>query len=935
MRHGAATLLVLASVAILPARGAGEASAETGTARDVISRADAAYNDGRYDEAAAGYRTFLGDFGASLEAAPFLPRVRYNLAAALLQLQKYEDASEAIDKARELTDLGDKEREDLAYWRGAALLQSGHPAEAAEALRQFRGDFPRSARGSDAEMLHATALLAAGRHEEAAGMFHAIRKSPGHPHAGRGAVLELHCLVESGRDDEALALLAEEGPTMASRINQIATFQTLALGLGEKLLGEDRPRDAIRALQNVWPRERLVSLQRRRLDEIKERIAALDAKRGADIFARAQQKQQLGEVERELARLEKIPSFDASVRFRLATAFHRQERYRECALLLDDMLRRMDPDPVVEKASLSALQGWMAIENWERAVEASRVFEKNFPSSENLPLVLYLRGTARQKAEEYDEAIATFSMLREKFPRSEQAPRALFMTGFTQLLAGRHGEAAETFRKFGQVHAKHELAEAANYWRGSALAFDGKFPGAREVLAAHEEKFPDGSLRGPAAFRLAYCAQSMKDHEKAVRELRDYLRQFPDGGETAEARLLLGDALLALAESDEGKEMYASIPPDAGRFHEDAQFKLAKVLKLEEDYEGLRALMQNYLEAYPRSPRAAEALFLIGQSWRLQDRPEQAIEAYWTAIGDRGNDARAVAVEDMLLALDRHYKGETEKREFQARLREMRDTAQAGGGKVLAVRCLWALARSVKKSDPALSQALLREAGAMADAAETSPAILADCAEAQLAAAAAGPSPDESAARRAKAAQLYRDLLKWHPRAVQKDKALAALARMASAAGDTAAALRYYERLERDTPWSPLMGEVLSARAGMEMEAGDTGKAVETYTRLLAAENVPSKLKAETLLALGEIEMERRRPQTAIPYYQRIYVLYGKWREAVAQAYLRSGEAFEQLHNAEAARKTYEELVNREDLSSLPQAGTARERLKKFDPSSS
>jgi TolA-binding protein len=95
---------------------------------------------------------------------------------------------------------------------------------------------------------------------------------------------------------------------------------------------------------------------------------------------------------------------------------------------------------------------------------------------------------------------------------------------------------------------------------------------------------------------------------------------------------------------------------------------------------------------------------------------------------------------------------------------------------------------------------------------------------------------------------------------------------------------------------------------------------------------VPSKLKAKALLSLGEIEMSRQRPQMAIPYYQRIYVLYGKWRDTVAQAYLRSGEAFEQLNDTEAARKTYEELANSEDLGSLPQAQTAREKLKKFTP---
>jgi len=923
------------AILIAPAPAAKEEAppaAEVGTARDVIFRADTAYNNKRYEEAVAGYRKFLTDFGSSDEAAPFLAHVRYNLVAGLLQLQKYSEAVEAIEEARQLKDMGAKQKEDLAFWAGVALLQSNNYEDAHKALTSFRNEFPQSSRRPDAELLTATALLAGGNHEEAAKVFSAIRKAPKHPHAGRAAVLELHCLIETGKDQEALTLLAEEGPTMSSRIHQVATFQTLALGLGEKLLEEDKPRDAVRALQNIWPRERLIAHQRRNLEETKQKLEALERSPNPDVFARAQAKQLVREIEKELANLEKIPSFDASVRFRMATAFHRQDRYRECALLLDDMLRQMKPDAVVEKATLSALQSWMAIERYDRAIESTKLFETNFPGSKSLPLVLYLRGTAQQKADSYNDAIETFTALREKFPECEQAPRAFFMTGFTQLLADRNEEAAETFRQFEEKYPKHELAEPANYWRGSALAFAKKFPEAREVLGAHGQKFPKGNLSGPAEFRRAYCAQSMKDYAVAEGELKEFLKKFPEGEENAEARILLGDALLAQAKSDEGKEAYKSVKPESGRLHEDAQFKLAKVLKLEEDYDGLRALMQQYLEANPRSPRAAEALFQIGQSWRKQDKPDKAIEDYWKAIGERGNDDQAFAIEDMLLALDRFYKGESEKRDYQARLRALREKSHAEKQDVLAVRCIWALARSVKKSDPALSAALLREASALAEAERTSPTILADCAEAQLAAAGAGSSPDESAARLASAAQTYRDLLKWHPRAAQKDKALAALAKIAAGAGDTATALSYYDRIERDTPWSSLMGEVLTARAEIEMKAGRTDKAVEAYTRLLAAENVPSKLKAQALLALGEIELSRERPQVAIPYYQRIYVLYGKWRDTVAQAYLRSGEAFEQLKDAEAARKTYEELAASEDLGSLPQAQIARDRLKKFAP---
>ena len=913
----------------LPAQNNSEPAPETGTARDVIIKADKAYNEKRYDEAVAGYEGFLRDFGSAKEAAPDLPHVRYNLAAALMQTQKFEEAIEAIEAAQKLGKLTPEKQENLAFWLGVALLQTGHNTEAREALGGFTAQFPHSRRVGDAALLSATALIVEGKKKEAAIALALIRGNEQSPHRGRAAVLELHSLLETGQDEAALELIAEEAPRQ-DRITQIATFQTLAMALGEQFLEQGQPREAIRALQAIWPRERLTAHQQRRLEDIKARLKDLDTTSAPDIFERAQARQVARETGEELKNLEKLPSFDASVRFRLASAFHQQDRFRECALLLDDMLREMDPDAVVEQASLTTLQSWIAIERYDKAIETALLFTGRFPQSKQLPLVLYLQGMSQQQGGDHASAVETFRGLVEKFPDTDQAPRAFFMQGFTQLLAERNDEAAELFGQFPAKYPDHELGEPAAYWHGSALAFAKKFPEAREVLAALPGKYPKGVLHGPAAFRHAYSAQSMRDYETAEKELKAYLKEYPDGAENAEARILLGDALLAQAKSDEGKEVYTGVPAKAGRFHEDAQFKLAKVLKLEEDHEGLRELMRNFLAQYPNSPRSAEALFLIGTAWRQEDQPDKAKEEYWAAIKKFGNDPTAYAVEDLFLGLGRLYKGDSEKADYLAELRALRARAEEEKQPVLTVRTIWALAQAVKKSDPALSQALLREASVLADAPTTSSAVMADCAESQMLAAAEQTDPSEASRRRELASDLYRDMLKWHPRAPQKDKALGALAKMALEQNDTQTALDYYARIERDTPWSPLMGDVLLTRARLEVEGDRLDEAVDSYTRLLAVENVSGKLKAQALLALGELEMQRNQPAKAIPYYQRIYILYGKWREAVAKAYLRSGNAFEQINDLEAARKTYEELANSEDLASLPEAESAREKLKKL-----
>lgn len=55
--------------------------------------------------------------------------------------------------------------------------------------------------------------------------------------------------------------------------------------------------------------------------------------------------------------------------------------------------------------------------------------------------------------------------------------------------------------------------------------------------------------------------------------------------------------------------------------------------------------------------------------------------------------------------------------------------------------------------------------------------------------------------------------------------------------------------------------------------------------------------------------------------------MYGRWRDWVAKAYYRSGEAFEKLNDELSARRTYQELAEREDLAGFEEALKARRRL--------
>jgi tetratricopeptide (TPR) repeat protein len=232
------------------------------------------------------------------------------------------------------------------------------------------------------------------------------------------------------------------------------------------------------------------------------------------------------------------------------------------------------------------------------------------------------------------------------------------------------------------------------------------------------------------------------------------------------------------------------------------------------------------------------------------------------------------------------------------------------------MRSSWAEATALSKRDPARAQADLVEISRRVNAQIHSPAILADCADALLAAGMAK-----------EAEEAYRDLIKWNPRASQKDRALVAIGRIEMSRGNTDAALQQFERFEREVTGSRLFGGAMLARAKILQAGGRATDARNALEKLLASEYTMGKEKAEALYHIGEMHMGESRPDLAIPYFQRLYVMYGRWRDWVAKAYYRSGEAFEKLNDELSARRTYQELSEREDLAEFEEAVKARRRL--------
>ena len=922
---------------------AAPAVAKPGAAPDMtpaehFNNARAAFNAGDWVQAESLFDSFIKTFSAQPELAETARQCKPMLVTARLRQKKYAETLPLLIETLKDPLIAPAAADELAFWKGICLLQTHEHEAAGTAFGEFYGEkqgylsrlddaqrLIHNGRRTEAVLLYGMCLLlkpdpaAAAKFygEQLPGLRQVNREA-----AGRATVLRLYALIESEKDDEALALVQETYPRMAE-ITQVVAFHTLSLQLGSKLLEATRYHDAILCLQRIWPREQLLSTQRAAVASFTARLAQVSKQPGQEYLA-FQYEGLLTRIQREIDTFEKIANFDSALRMRLAMAYKELHRYRETALILEDMLARLPADPVVEKATLALIQCWMQVERWPKAVGAADAYLAKFDRKDNpdVPMVHFLKASALHADKRANEAELAFAGVHQLFGDHALAPRALFMEGVCLLEQDLNLEAMDAFREVARRYGKSDLVEDADYWTGMALSFEKRYAEARDHLLAHLRHYGDTArYRGDATFRAAYATFGLAEHERAVPELRAFLKGFAHSEFVSEANLMLGDALGALGKIEEAIATYRAIDPAASRtFYEEAAFRIGKVYQVTERPTEQRAQYEAFLKANPTSPRIAEAVYWIGVTHTQAGELEQARQSYWDAIQTHGDKPEARGVEDILLALPKVYAGPEGRADLVVKLEELARTAQERRP-TLALRSQWALAALKQKEDPAVARALLAAAAPALKVKVHSPRVIADIADAL-----------RLEGKAAEARVLYTDLRKWHPRALEKDRAYLGLGLLALADQQPEQALTYLERFEKETLGSPLLAEVAGIKGDLLAGKRQFKEAQAEYERVLDMPTAPRLSKARTLLKIATLLADQKQDLKATAYYERVYLSYGKYLPEVAQAYWLRAQALDRLGKSDKAAEVFKELALRPDLAALPEAQRAVNLLNQRSP---
>ena len=534
---------------------------------------------------------------------------------------------------------------------------------------------------------------------------------------------------------------------------------------------------------------------------------------------------------------------------------------------------------------------------------------------QNVPTVAFLRAEAFINTEQFEDAEIEMRKLVRRFPEHPQKARIEFYLALSIAMQERFEEAVQRFQAWLAAHPDHALAPDVQYWLPICLYYDGQYDKALPLFEDYAQNNPLNAYAPEATYRAACCRYALEDYARCATDVAAWLQRNPDHYFRHEAAIMRGDALAALGELDPAQAAYRlAMVPAAGPFYYMALTQIARVYKALAETNAYAAMSQDYVQFIKDMPddgNVADAAYNAGWALRQIKRPDQARDLYWRMIERHGNTPAWEGFDLMLTDLAGMYPRGTD--EYAADLRERYAKALSSQRLTLAARLAWAEAQLLPADQQARQLAIF--AGRFKSD-YLGPETLVWLGKAWI----DNGMPSSGIPN-------LELLLEKYPDSRHVPEAQTLLARQALANREFDSALLYSQSVLDNAAELEFVVEATFLRAEALRGLQRYGDAIADYNAILANRAAPRRLKPDALLGIAACHVAQREYAQAVAYYQRVYVLYGAYKKAVVEAYLRSGDCFEKLGDAPAALNTYREFLESEFAPGTAAAAFARQRI--------
>jgi tetratricopeptide (TPR) repeat protein len=866
--------------------------------------------------------------GEALPAGITLERLLLTAANTHFQIQQYPRAAELGEALEKLPSVGASALGEARMIRGLSLALQQKYAEAIPIFKAAEG----SALYRDKALLYgAMSANQANQIPVAIETYNRLLATSPRDRDWADAALALIDLhLRAGNTADARRGLGLLRGNLAL-VDNLAGLNLLSLQLGDALMKDGDSAAALAAFRNVTTRDVLLAEQKKRntiLARALERYKGMARPSATDADTLRRLNARLDQAKSSLEQIEKLPGFDATLRYRLAHTFQERGGVWEAALLYEDLIASHPDSPERENAYLGLVRAYADAGRFDKVRDSVERFTRAFPDSKFVPQALYLAALAAGQRGDLELQLTFLGLAGDKFGAAKDLAEAMSLMRANALFTlHRYTEAKAVVLGYAKTHPKGKFIEEARYLSAMADLAEGRASESEKQIRDYLKNYPKGRFVPDARYRLGAAAYAKQDYQECLgiadKWLADYPAEQPQRGELHSLR---ADALVGLGQLEEAIAAYheaLNLPLS------DEQLgyvldELTRHYQVRRDYDAAVALWEQFAAERPDHPFVINAAYWISRIRNKQGKPDEALELISDITRRYINDPSRSDIERLLVEIahtlgrpPRKKKGEptpepVPEATLFARVDELLLAGDTHRHPTAQARALFTQSEiAALREKPALRDELLSRIASRFAPDQLPPGILGTVGDALR----AQGQPEL-------AKKLYDQLLTAHPKSIFADYGYVGLGEIALLEGKADEALSRFDAAIDVAGARFKLKEATLGRARAQLLKGRMDAARALLEEVAANRAWRGESTAEALFLLGEIALHRGTPDDlakAQAHYQRIYLSYKRFPRWVSKAYLRSAETFEKLGQYQEALTTVNRFFSFRELERFPE----------------
>lgn len=319
---------------------------------------------------------------------------------------------------------------------------------------------------------------------------------------------------------------------------------------------------------------------------------------------------------------------------RLGDCYYVQKRFSEAAAVFQQAINESNSGIDYAYYRLAVVQNFQT-KNQE-ALSQLNALTSRYPNSLYYEDALYQKGQINMEETSYSEASRAYSDLINGKPNSPFVPYALEGRAVANFSMQNYDQTIQDYKTILDRHPNAQNAETALKGLQETLALQGRSGEFSDYLARYKGSNPSNSSVQSLEFESAKSMYFDKNYAQAAKAFENYLRNYPQSSQKADALYFLGDSYFQLGNKDQALAQFKALEREPASPQRLRAIQRLGAIELENG---------NYDQAIPYLQTAAE-------NARNKIEEAEAVQGLMVANFETKKYNQAIVNADRLMTLD-------------------------------------------------------------------------------------------------------------------------------------------------------------------------------------------------------------------------------------------------------------------------------------------